>query len=319
MKVFSTEMLLITLIFVLLEIVMFFYQFIYYLSRPQEKQRLYYLLLLFLLIVYNITGGLFPDPKITVPIVIQNILAYGTGFLMASYFPYYFYKGFDLKRLRFHAIYGVLLFLILPYLIFFVLIYSINKNLDLAIQYGIIIPFFYSIVLLWAILKAIRLKYRHHKSRSNRMEVVAVYMAVIPWVMMTPIAYFNLGQLIEVICTNGGFVVISILFISKSVSRARLEYLQLYHPSSIGANPSLFLENCDTHRLTRREIEIVHLLRQGYKYQTIAEKLFISELTVKKHVHNVFEKTAVSNKVELIYKLEQGQATIPQNPRFFST
>ena len=40
MKVFGTEMLLITFIFVVLEIAMFFYQFIYYLSRPQEKQRL---------------------------------------------------------------------------------------------------------------------------------------------------------------------------------------------------------------------------------------------------------------------------------------
>ena len=88
MKVFGTEMLLITLIFAVLEIVMFFYQFIYYLSRPQEKQRLYYLILLFLLIVYNITGGLFPDPNISFSIVAQNSIAYGSGFLMASYFPY---------------------------------------------------------------------------------------------------------------------------------------------------------------------------------------------------------------------------------------
>ena len=108
MEVFGTEMLLITFIFVVLESVMFFYQFIYFLSRPQEKQRLYYLILLLILIIYNITGGLFPDSDIDIPIVTQNSMAYGSGFLMASYIPYYFYKGFGLDTLRFHAVYGVL-------------------------------------------------------------------------------------------------------------------------------------------------------------------------------------------------------------------
>ncbi len=128
--------------------------------------------------------------------------------------------------------------------------------------------------------------------------------------MMTPVAYFNLGQFIEVICTNGGFVVISILFISKSVTMAKLEYKQLRDLMINGISPSLFQHNCDLHKLTKREIEIVKLLRQGLKYHLIAEKLFISELTVKKHVHNVFEKVSVSNKVELVHKLEHQSLSV---------
>ena len=139
------------------------------------------------------------------------------------------------------------------------------------------------------------------------MEVIAVYLAVIPWVFLTVIAYFNLGQLIEVICTNGGFLVITVLFISKSIARARLEYQRLMHLTIGGVQPLLFQENCRLFKLTNREIEIVQLLRQGKKYQAIADKLFISELTVKKHVHNIFQKTDVSNKVELVHKLEQEQ------------
>ncbi|MGV3685055.1 MAG: response regulator transcription factor [Daejeonella sp.] len=304
MKVFGTEMLLITFIFVVLEIAMFFYQFIYYLSRPQDKPRLYYLILLFLLIVYNISGGLFPDPEINLSIVAQNSLAYGSGFLMASYFPYYFYRGFELERLRFHAVYGVFLFFLLPYLIFFVIVYSINKNLDFAIQNGIIVPFFYAIVLLWAILRSIRLKYYANRSKVNFIAVIAVYGAVIPWVMMPVIAYFNWGQFVEVICTNGGFVVITVMFLYKSVINARQEYRQLIELSINGSNPQIFEENSARYKLTNREIEIVQLLRQGNKYQTIADKLFISELTVKKHVRNIFEKTSSTNRVELIHKLE---------------
>lgn len=303
-RIFGSEMLEITFVFLVLEILMFFYQFIHYLSRPEEKKRLYYLILLFLLIFYNITGGLFPDPDIHLPIVLQNSLAYGSGFLMASYFPYYFYKGFDLEHLKFHAYYGVWLFLLLPYLIFFVIVYGWSQNLRLAIDYGIIVPFFYSIVVLSAILKAIRAKHNQDKNKENWIEVIAVYAAVIPWVSMTPIAYFNLGQFVEVICTNGGFVAITVFFIYQSIQKARLEYQLLIQLKGSDHSPSVFLRNCECCGLTNRELEIIQLIRKGMKYQLIAERLFISEFTVKKHVNNMFEKTTTNNKMELIHKLD---------------
>lgn len=304
MEVFGTEMLLITFIFVVLESVMFFYQLIYYLSRPEEKQRLYYLILLLILIVYNITGGLFPDPEIALPIVAQNSIAYGCGFLMASYFPFYFYKAFELDSLRFHAIYGVLLFFLLPFFIFFVIVYSVDNNLDFAIKNGVVIPFFYSFVILWQILKAIRIKFKDRNEESF-MEVLAMYAAVIPWAAMPLIAYFDWGQRVEVLCTNGGLIVITFMFLSKSVKTARLEYQQLLELSLNEDKSSVFDENSQNYNLTNREIEIVQLLREGNKYQTIAEKLYISESTVKTHVRNVYDKTGVCNRVELVHKMEQ--------------
>ena len=307
MLVFGSQMHVVTFIFTILGILMFFYQFIYYLSRPQDKSRFWYLILLSLLIVYNITGGLFPDPTIEIPIVSQNIIAYGSGFLMASYFPYYFYRGFDLNRLRFHAIYGVPLFLMLPYFLFFVVVYSINRNLDIAIQYGIIIPFFYSIVVLWAIARAIRIKYKESHTSHDTMEMIAVYFAVLPWASMTLLAYFHASQLTEVLFTNGGFIIITILFISKSITKARTEYQQLIDLTINNIRPSSILEICSRYQLTNREIEIVQLIRQGVRYKTIGEKLFISERTVNKHVQNIFEKCDVSNKVELIRKLEESR------------
>jgi hypothetical protein len=61
---------------------------------------------------------------------------------MASFFPFYFYKAFDLKSLRWHALYGVPLFLMLPYVIFFVVVYAINGELNVDIKYGMIAPSF---------------------------------------------------------------------------------------------------------------------------------------------------------------------------------
>ena len=52
--------------------------------------------------------------------------------------------------------------------------------------------------------------------------------------------------------------------------------------------------------LTEREKEILDLLAQGYLYKEIAEELFISKLTVKKHIHNIYEKLQVQNRTEAL-------------------
>jgi DNA-binding NarL/FixJ family response regulator len=52
--------------------------------------------------------------------------------------------------------------------------------------------------------------------------------------------------------------------------------------------------------LTRRELEILHLLIEGYSTKQIAEKLFISFRTVDKHRSNMMEKIEVHNVVDLI-------------------
>ncbi len=63
--------------------------------------------------------------------------------------------------------------------------------------------------------------------------------------------------------------------------------------------------NCKLYNLTARETGIVKLIDKGLKYKSIAEELFISERTVSKHVQNIFIKVGVSNKVELINKLNE--------------
>ncbi|MCE6989562.1 helix-turn-helix transcriptional regulator [Dyadobacter sp. CY323] len=62
--------------------------------------------------------------------------------------------------------------------------------------------------------------------------------------------------------------------------------------------------NLNTVGLTSREKEIVRLVREGKPYKSIADQLFISERTVSKHIQNVFEKLGVSNKIELLSRLE---------------
>lgn len=55
-----------------------------------------------------------------------------------------------------------------------------------------------------------------------------------------------------------------------------------------------------TYGLTKRELEIAGLIAEGKSNGEIAEKLYISETTVKKHVSNIFEKTGISRREELL-------------------
>jgi len=65
--------------------------------------------------------------------------------------------------------------------------------------------------------------------------------------------------------------------------------------------------------LSTREREIVQLVAQGYKNKEMAEKMFISEQTVKNHLHNIFDKLGVSDRLELaLYAIHKGLHINPE-------
>lgn len=53
------------------------------------------------------------------------------------------------------------------------------------------------------------------------------------------------------------------------------------------------------YNLTKRETEIIELIFEGYKYKEISQNLFISPLTVKTHIQNIFNKLNVNSKDEI--------------------
>lgn len=59
----------------------------------------------------------------------------------------------------------------------------------------------------------------------------------------------------------------------------------------------------DTENLTKREVEILNLLTQGFRYKEIANQLNISTETVRTHVRNLYEKLHVQSRTEAINKV----------------
>lgn len=55
-------------------------------------------------------------------------------------------------------------------------------------------------------------------------------------------------------------------------------------------------------KLSKREKEVLEQLSKGFGYQLIAEKLFVSPATIRKHIENIYRKLQVHNKIEAVDK-----------------
>lgn len=68
-------------------------------------------------------------------------------------------------------------------------------------------------------------------------------------------------------------------------------------------NTQDFENKCDLEfKLTSREIEVLEQLSKGLSYNIIAENLFLSPSTIRKHIENIYKKLQVHNKLEAVEK-----------------
>ncbi|MBC7848094.1 MAG: response regulator transcription factor [Chitinophagaceae bacterium] len=57
--------------------------------------------------------------------------------------------------------------------------------------------------------------------------------------------------------------------------------------------------------ISKRELEILQLINDGLSNQQIAERLFVSENTIKKHVSSIFLKLDVERRTEAVRKAKE--------------
>ena len=74
-------------------------------------------------------------------------------------------------------------------------------------------------------------------------------------------------------------------------------------------NPIAFETESQTElvELTTREIEVLEQLSKGLKNKEIAENLFLSFFTVKKHIENIYRKLQAHNRIEMLQKAKQNK------------
>lgn len=104
---------------------------------------------------------------------------------------------------------------------------------------------------------------------------------------------------------------------SQVISKEMNPERQLYYMIKIEeliphVNPDIESFEMDFN-LTKREGEILGYLFNGLKNSEIAEKLSISEITVKTHLQHIFEKVEVNSRTALIRKMIDYQHLRPQD------
>jgi len=75
---------------------------------------------------------------------------------------------------------------------------------------------------------------------------------------------------------------------------------ETYFEKDTGSSTTTAVGDVTGETLTPREVEIVRMVGQGLRNKVIAERLSISEGTVKVHLHNIYEKLKVDGRLELV-------------------
>ncbi len=81
---------------------------------------------------------------------------------------------------------------------------------------------------------------------------------------------------------------------SPSIARKTLLLLSRSHPAEAVVREQV------PEVLSERECDVLKLVVEGKDYKAIAEKLFLSTHTIRKHIANIYEKLQVSSKAQVI-------------------
>jgi DNA-binding CsgD family transcriptional regulator len=183
----------------------------------------------------------------------------------------------------------ILAFLILS--LFFILGRS-NGNWVVAMNYTFGFHFF-SGSMLMVIHGVVALIYRKRSSGWEQEQLLSgISFTFLPLIVTFPLdlLFFRDHTFKIAYLSFSVFVVYLYFFISR-------HYFQDFDkPCPEGQIPQHYL---DEHGISAREQEIIVLLVEGKTNREIAERLFISENTVKTHVKNIYTKLEVSNRVQL--------------------
>jgi|GEM_PF-2929665 two-component system response regulator LytT len=69
---------------------------------------------------------------------------------------------------------------------------------------------------------------------------------------------------------------------------------------------SVLIKAMQKYQLTLREGEIILMVSEGFRHKEIADKLFVSHTTVKKHMYNIYQKLGVQSSIDALNKLQEG-------------
>jgi DNA-binding CsgD family transcriptional regulator len=114
-----------------------------------------------------------------------------------------------------------------------------------------------------------------------------------------------------VVGNNGIRISVYAKFINNGAASDGGIYYMIY-VSELKSDPAVQRNDLrQTFQLSKREMDVMGLIFKGLKNSEIARALFVSEITVKKHIQKIYAKVGVKNRTSLMNKVMATQGAPP--------
>jgi DNA-binding CsgD family transcriptional regulator/uncharacterized membrane protein len=258
-------------------------------TQQNIKSKYRYLILAIIFILYNILNGLLPDENFPGPRILQYVITYAISIVMCIYLVWYLYKEFNIKTPNtFFKIKNLTVILSLSFALLFIIPYYYTGSLDFARSLFLIFPTFLSLIFI--VYFFLIIKKKTIRDRYFKIQTYLGLSSIFSLVLLPALTYFGDFQPITHSVMTSSFFFVTIMEVNSYLYRLKNTY-------------RLDQDIANLYGLTNRENEIVLQIIKGDSYKKIAENMFISYGTVRKHASNIFSKTNCSNRKELIEKV----------------
>lgn len=277
---------------IVIGIIIIFQLFNIGLSKRQNIRSKYrYLILAIIFLLYNILNGLLPDDDFPGPKIIQYVITYAISILMCIYLVWYLYKEFNIKTpTKFFRIKNLIIILSLCFALLFIIPYYYTGSLDFARSLFLIFPTVLSLIFIVYFFLVIKKKTK--RDRYFKIQTNLGLSSIFSLVLLPALTYFGDFQPITHSIMTSSFFFVTIMEVNSYLYRLKNTY-------------KLDQDIANLYGLTNRENEIVLQIIKGDSYKKIAENMFISYGTVRKHASNIFSKSDCSSRHELIEKVNK--------------
>jgi len=286
-------------------------RFLRYFELPFLRSYLYYLILVFIFGIYGILGTLLVRSQLMAwappTQMMQNILNFlpflGVPFLITGW--YMFIKmfmeltGTNPSRTFTLGYFGLFLIVFLAYGLVVLNVFSLEESGQMDVSF--LIKMVLIALEMVTVVVAFSYLFIHMKQISDPgfRQAIFRFSQMVLFIRITVIVLFYLSDRTVFFGMTYTLVfftanVIPLLYLGRILRKFQV-------PVSRRGRilPDLF-EMVRTYNISNREFEIIEKICDGLTNQQISETLFISLQTVKDHIHRIYKKMGVKNRVHLV-------------------
>ncbi len=144
----------------------------------------------------------------------------------------------------------------------------------------------------------------YQKIENQRVKIVALCLSIVSFAMCPMMIAANIWENVTAISIPVlalAYFIVFLVFLFMAINTDDGEKVE----DTVEKKEPLSLEDVAKYGITSRELEVIKLIKQGLTNKEIASYLSISVNTVNNHIANIFAKTEVRSRIDLLNLLQE--------------